>query len=136
MADTLKQDETAALVHWTYSHDEWQNFMRWKKKKKGFFHYLFHRLFAKTKSKTPDIKITEDKVSIDDMHESFHNKERQLQRVNIHDAGKMNIMEIAYHWPGQKEKLPAAIRIPVPKGKLKEAIQVQERLSNIVGRPE
>lgn len=135
MADTLKQDETAALVHWTYSHDEWENFMRWKKKKKGFFHYLFHWLFPKRNSKTPNIKITGDKVSIDDMHESFHDTERQLQRVNIHDAGKMNIMEIAYHWPDQKQKLPAEIRIPVPKGKLKEAIQVQERLSNMAGMP-
>jgi hypothetical protein len=136
MTDILKQDETAALVHWTYSHDEWQNFMRWKKKKKSFFHYLLHQFFPKRNSKTPDIKITEDKVSIDDRHESFRDTERQLQRVNIHDAGNMNIMEIGYHWPGQKEKLPAEIRIPVPKGKLKEAIQVQERLSNIAGRPQ
>src|SRR6185436_14765491 len=99
MTETRKQDETAALVHWTYSRDEWNSFMRWKKKKKGFFYYLFHRLFSKTNPKTPNIKITADKVSIDDVHEPFRDAERQLQRVNIHDAGKLNIMEIAYHWP-------------------------------------
>jgi hypothetical protein len=135
MTDTLKQDETAALVHWTYSRDEWNTFMRWKKKKKGFLHYLLHLLSPKSSSKTPDIKITADKVSIDDKHEPFHNTERQLQRINIHDAGKMNIMEISYHWPDQAQKLPGEIRIPVPKGKLKEAIQVQEKLNSIAGRP-
>jgi hypothetical protein len=135
MTDTRKQDETAALVHWTYSRDEWNTFIRWEKKKKGFFHYLLHRLFPKRNPNTPNIKITTDKVSIDDMHEPFHNTERQLQRVNIHDAGKMNIMEISYHCPDQKKKLPGEIRIPVPKGKLKEAIQVQERLSSIVDGP-
>jgi hypothetical protein len=136
MTDTRKQDETPALVHWTYSRDEWNNFMRWKKMKQGFFYYLLHRLLPTRNSKTPDIKITADKVSINDMHEPFQDTERQLQRINIHDAGKMNIMEISYHCPDQKKKLPGEIRIPVPKGKLKEAIQVQERLSNIVDRPQ
>ena len=89
MTDTRKQDETAALVHWTYSREEWKTFRRWKEKKKGFFYYLLHRLFAKTSAKTPGISITDDKVCIDDIHEPFHDTERRLQRVNIHDAGKM-----------------------------------------------
>ncbi len=134
MTDTRKQDETAALVYWTYSRDEWKTFLRWQKMRKSFFHYVLHRLLAAQQLKTPGITITHNKISIDDNHEPFHDSERRLRRVNIRDAGNMNVMEISYESPGQKGILSNEIRIPVPKGKLREAIGVQERLSNLIGR--
>ena len=131
MTDNPKQDETAALVHWTYSREEWQTFMRWKKKSKGFFHYILHRLSPKLNRKTPNVTITSGKVSIDDKHEPFHDNDRQLQRINIRDAGKMNVMEISYQRNDLPNAGPKEIHIPVPKGRLKEAIGVEEKLNEI-----
>jgi hypothetical protein len=127
MTDTLKQDDT--LVHWTYSQDEWKNFTRWKKKKKGFFYYLLHLLAPGSGKRTPGISISPNKVSIDDIHVPFHDGDRRLRRVNIRDAGDMNIMELCYHCPTQKERASGEINILVPKGKLREAIQLQEKLT-------
>ena len=132
MTDTRKQEETTALAHWTYSRDEWRTFLRWKKMKKSFFHYILHRLTPAQQSKIPGITITQNKISIDENHEPFRDSERRLQKVNIRDAGKMNVMEISYDSPGQKGRLSNEIHIPIPKGKLREAIGVQERLSNLI----
>ncbi|HLG38657.1 MAG TPA: hypothetical protein VI461_03275 [Chitinophagaceae bacterium] len=126
--DSEKQNETEALIRWTYSRDEWQAFMRWKKKRRGFFHYLLHRLSPGQKLRSPEITITSGRVSIGDNHEPFVDGERQLKRINIHDTGNMNVMEITYQRNGLQNAGPGEIHIPVPKGKLKEAIQVQEKL--------
>ena len=131
MTDNPKQDETAALVHWTYSREEWRTFMHWKKKNKGLFHYILHRLSPKLNLKTPNVTITSGKVSIDDKHEPFHDNDRQLQRINIRDAGKMNVMEISYQRNDLPNAGPKEIHIPVPKGRLKEAIGVEEKLNEI-----
>ncbi|MEI9810662.1 MAG: hypothetical protein WDO16_23875 [Bacteroidota bacterium] len=53
MTDNRKQDNTGALVHWTYSREEWKRFVRWKKMKKSFLHYILHRLWPASKAKTP-----------------------------------------------------------------------------------
>ncbi len=130
MADTRKQDEDA-LVHWTYSRDEWKNFMRWKKMKKGIFYYILHRLFSPGRAKTPGIKITGDKVYVDNFNEPFQDKDRQLQRINIRDAGKMNVMEISYQRNDLQHAALTEIHIPIPKGRLKEAIGLEEKLNKI-----
>jgi hypothetical protein len=128
MAETLGHDKTTALVRWTYSSDEWNTFMRWKKMKKGFLPYLLHRLLPRLGSPAPEVIINRGKVSIGDVHEPFSDCGRQLKRINIHDAGKMNVMEIAYQHNDLQHVNPGEIHIPVPRGKLKEAIQVQEKL--------
>ncbi len=56
--------------------------------------------------------------------ENFAAGERHFQRVNISDAGRLNVMEIFY----EKGNARQEIRIPIPKGKLREAIEVQEKL--------
>lgn len=129
MADTPKQDETEALVHWTYSRGEWKTFMRWKKMKKGVFHYIFHRLFPKRNPKTPGIMITREKISIDDADEAFRGDDRQLKGINIRDAGRINVMEISYERSQGSDIISEEIYIPVPRGKLREAIEVQEKLN-------
>ena len=131
MTEIGNQNETTALVHWTYSHEEWKTFMRWKKRNKGILHYLLHRFLPKQNTKTPSVTITQGKVSIDDVHEPFHGKDRQLQRINIRDAGKMNIMEISYQRNDLQDGGANEILIPVPKGRLKEAFGVEEKLNEI-----
>jgi hypothetical protein len=131
MPDTPKQDETAPLVHWTYSREEWRTFMRWKKMNKGIFHYILHRLLPKRNAGTPSITITGGKVSINDAHQPFRDADRQLQRINIRDAGKMNVMEISRQRNDLPNAGPTEIHIPIPKGRLKEAIGVEEKLNEI-----
>lgn len=128
MTDTLKPDTPGALVHWTCSREEWKRFMRWKKMKEGILHYILYRFTPWRNLKTPDIIITQKEVGMDDITEYFHTDSRELRRVNIRDAGKMNIMEITYETITSKLPDYTDIYIPVPKGKLREAIELQEYL--------
>jgi len=128
MTDSRK-DEATALVHWTYSHDEWKNFTRWKKRKKGFFHYLFYLLGSA--STTPGITISTSSVSVDNTSETFQGDDRRLQRVIIRDVGDMNIMEIYYKRMDMESSGRNEIHILVPKGRLKEAIGVEEQLNKM-----
>jgi|SRR5215831_14137999 len=129
MTDTRKQQESTALVLWTYSLDEWNNFLNWKKKKNGLFQYFLYRFFSRKIKRTPEITISETRVGVDNVQESFHDSRRRLRRVSIHDAGSMNVMKICYHAPDLPQKGPFEINILVPKGKLREAIQLQDKLT-------
>jgi len=127
MTDMRKQEDTAALVHWTYSRDEWRNFMRWKKRKMGIFYYLLHLLGSGPKP--PGVTISTNSVFTGNARESFHDDNRRLKRVTIRDAGDMNILEISYQrndleHPGRND-----IHVLIPKGSLKEAIGVEEQLN-------
>jgi hypothetical protein len=64
MTDIRNHDESPPFVHWTYTRDEWDRFIRWKKKKKGLFYYLAHRLFYQ-KQQTSGYYHHRGKVSID-----------------------------------------------------------------------
>jgi hypothetical protein len=131
MPDTRKQDETATLAHWTYSREEWKAFVRWRKMKKGIIYYILHRLLPAQKKKTPSITITGGNVCVDDVHEPFHNTDCRLKHINIREAGKMNVMEISYERQGMRVNANNEIHVLVPKGKLTEAIGVEEKLNTI-----
>jgi hypothetical protein len=119
-----KLDEKMIIAHWTYSREEWKAFLKWKVLRRGLFHYLLHWFKPKRHKNVPEVRITSGKVWINDSHEPFHDEERRFRNINIHDAGKLNVMEIRY----QHGDHSSEIRIPIPKGKLREAIQVQEEL--------
>jgi len=128
MTGSLEHEKNAALVHWIYSRDEWKHFVRWKKMRKGILHYLLHRLWPGTYAKNTDIVITQKQVSIDGIDQSFHDGDHELRLVNIRDAGKMNILEITYENITSKPTDLQDIYVLVPKGKLREAIELQEYL--------
>jgi hypothetical protein len=111
-----------------YTRQEWKQFIRWKKWKRGYIHFMVHLFFTPSDQPTPEIKITGEMVSIGDKLHYFSNEENRLKRIDIRDEGKMNIMEFTFQW--SKRKVPATdeLQIPVPKGKLKEAIEIVERL--------
>jgi hypothetical protein len=52
-----------------------------------------------------------------------------LKQINIQDEGKINVMEISYLQQHPKGISSGEIRIPVPKGKLREAMYVQDKLT-------
>lgn len=77
----------------------------------------------------PEISITNYKVWIGDRVRPFRDDQRRLRRVNIRDTGRFNIMEITYELANRQSKRLPVIYIPIPKGKLREAIEVHEALS-------
>lgn len=128
MAVARQQAETTILVHWTYSREEWKRFLKWKSRKKGLFHYMLYVIRPKRNAQIPYVVVTYNEVCTDDIYEAFHNSLRKLNRVSIHDAGKMNVMEITYEKETGRHTVPVNIYMPVPKGKLREAIELQENL--------
>ena len=118
------------LVHWTYTRDEWKAFTRWSRREKSLFHYLLHRIPFYSKP-IPEIRITPDSVWIGERQQHFSSGEHQLKRINFKEQAGMNIMEITYEWFHKKSPGYDEIRIPIPKGKLREAIAVQEQLIRI-----
>ncbi|HTD94187.1 MAG TPA: hypothetical protein VK644_10260, partial [Chitinophagaceae bacterium] len=96
--------------------------------RKGIIYSFFVRVFPQRRFVVPEITITGMKIWIGNDAESFMDQNHQLKRIRIRDAGNLNILEIAYERINGRTKKRYEIRIPVPKGKLREAIEVQESL--------
>jgi len=115
------------LAHWKYSKEEWQYFIRHTKKRKGLLSWLLRPFYLLLENKIPEVKITPDQVWIGDDRQHFNNKDCELTTIDLRDEGKINILSIGY------KNIDTAtvneIKILVPKGKLREAVEVQERLT-------
>ncbi len=112
------------LAHWTYTREEWVAFHRWQLRKKSWLLYFLNRLNWRHRKKVPEIKITPEAVWTNERNEIFAEGQRHFQRANIRDAGRLNVLEICYEDGSTSQE----IRIPIPKGKLREAIELQEKL--------
>jgi hypothetical protein len=119
----------AIIVNWTYSKEEWSKFSRVRSLEKGLLSYVLHRLKHVRSTKPPRIMITDESVFINEQNEIFNSPGCFLKRINIIERNNINIMEINYSIPGNAIR---EIRIPVPRGKLKEAVELEERLLLIV----
>lgn len=124
----IEQNQGVVLAHWNYSRQEWNSFIRCRRLRRGRLHYILFYFFGRTDGSIPDITITAQKVWTGDNAESFSDVNRYIKRININDTGKINILEISYTILKNGIQVPEEILVPVPKGKLKEAIQVQEKL--------
>ena len=116
------------LVHWTYTKEEWRTFLRRSKKQKGFLSWLFKRLSFMMDTKIPEVKITPEKVTIGNDHQHFSSERFRVKKIDIRDEGKVNVLTILYRQNGADTTVNE-ISVPVPKGKLREAMLVQERLN-------
>lgn len=121
------------LAHWTYTKEEWMAYNRWRKLRKGFLYFIIFGVFQKRNAIVPEITITNEKIWTDDIAESFINHERRLKRINIKDTGTVNILEITYQKQHGSIHQLEELNIPVPKGKLKEAMEVQQSLMEQAG---
>lgn len=121
------------LAYWTYDHDEWLNYLYWTKMKKGLLYYYLFRVFRKRQVKVPEVAITQQKIWIGDDVYSFRDNEKQLRKIHIREAGKVNIIEIGFEKKLGSQLAPGKICIPIPKGKLREAIRVHESLGKSIG---
>ncbi|MES1214813.1 MAG: hypothetical protein ABUT20_04780 [Bacteroidota bacterium] len=115
------------LVKWNYSGGELEVFARWKLLRKSLFHFLF--LWVRRRENNfSAVLITSARVFFDDKEEYFHSIDRRLRRIVIKDVGKLNVLEITYELQILNRSTSKEIFIPIPKGKLKEAIEVEEKL--------
>lgn len=112
------------LTRWNYTKEEWKSFMRWKYRRKGFIFSLLRRLSPLKEQHIPEVRIAADRVWINNEHQPFQSRNRQFREINIREEGKINILEISY----EQGKSIRGINVPIPKGKLREAFEVQERL--------
>ena len=112
------------LAKWNYTKEEWKIFRRWKTKQKGVLLYLLSFLTFPGNRKAPEITIAGDRVCFNDFHEPFQNSSRRFMDIHIHEADQLNILEISY----EQENKTKGINVLIPKGKLKEALEVQDRL--------
>ncbi len=122
------QDQGAILAHWVYTREEWMAFRRWDGLRRSLLHYLLARLPYSHKVSLPEIIITGQRVVTNEEAQPFMDQYHKLKRVNIRDTGAMNILEITYEKISGRLSRVKEIRIPVPKGRLKEAVEVHDCL--------
>ncbi len=112
------------LAHWIYDRAEWKRFNRWSQFKRGLGYYLLYLLHPGRSKAGAEIKISKGEVCIKDDHHSFSTGGNPLIRAEIFEAGPMYILDIFYH----KGKDTRVVRIPIPRGKLREAVKVEQSL--------
>ena len=125
-----KHTDKTILAHWVYTKDEWKAFVKWKKIRKSVFLFFIHWITPKHKRKIPEVMITSANIRIGNKHLFFNNEDHRLKRIEILDAGHINVMEISYDSKHEASLIKNEIKFPVPKGKLREAISLQEKLYN------
>lgn len=82
------------------------------------------RLVPGREKSVPEVSIGPDRIWVNKVHEPFQDRQRQFREIQIREAGSLNILEIRYVQGNQIR----GIELPIPKGKLKEAFEVQAKL--------
>lgn len=112
------------LSQWSYTKEEWKNFLSWKTRKYGKIFSLIRNLIDIKEQNVPEVRIATDRIWINNEHKPFQSRNRQFRHINIREEKNINILEICY----EEENRIIGINVPIPKGKLKEAFEVQQRL--------
>jgi len=116
-------------ICWIYSKEEWRRFERWNARRKGLINYLWRLLIQKENPQIQSIELTVEWVKIGDKKKYFSGPVTELRRVEIYDKKEFNVMIITYEIVSRSQL--NEIRLPIPKGKLKEAIDAQEKLMSV-----
>src|SRR5215471_12082039 len=113
-------------LSWIYTKEEWRRFEKWNARRKGVVDFLGYFLFHRESRETQSVELTEQSVTIADKKKYFSGPVTELRRVEIYDKKGFNVMIITYEIVSKKQL--NEITFPIPKGKLKEAIDAQEKL--------
>lgn len=113
-------------AHWTYSRQEWKTFIYKKLERKNFVLRTMKKILLIFAFKTPEVKITPVSIAIGkDRREINHDlRVRDIELVNIDD---INIMTVSFDRVRSGKKAEKLL-IPVPKGKLRDAFELRQRL--------
>lgn len=79
-------------------------------------------------NKMPEVIITNQSVIVNGHMNRFYGNNLWLGKVSIKEIKAFNILEFTYCWTTRRGETFDEIRVPIPKGSLKEAIYLQERL--------
>jgi hypothetical protein len=120
-----KSVERNWIVRWTYTKEEWQHFEKWNARHKGLLNYFWYSLFNKDKY-VHSIEFNERWIKISGKQKYFNGPVTELRRVDIYDKGVVNVMNITYENISSNHL--SEITIPIPRGKLKEAIEAHEKM--------
>ena len=112
------------IVSWIYTKEEWGRFESWDAKRKGILNYMWQLFFKR--GFTSSIRLTKTSVQVGEKRKYFIGPVTELRRVDIYDKGQINVLNITYENIAKNQL--NEINIPIPKGKLKEAIDAQEIL--------
>ena len=116
-------------VNWDYSSEEWARFRRWEARHKkglwGRLRFYFKNLSLRSSAR---VRIGTNEVWINNAPQTFQNNQCRLMDVSLREENALNVLNIRYEMSNRLYD----IVVPVPKGRLREAIEVEEylRLSN------
>lgn len=126
----MQETKTTAenmIARWVYLPEEWRQFRLWQARKKGWIAGLLYKLRSNGKKEMTVVTIGPSEVMINDELLSISVSGKERRRVDIRDAGGMNILCICNDSDLNRR---VSIQVPVPKGKLREAVEVQRLLEN------
>lgn len=124
----MQETKTTAedmIARWVYLPEEWRQFRLWQARKKGWLPGILCKLKSCRNKEMAVVTIGPSEVMINNERLSISVTGRQKRRVDIRDAGKMNILCICND---DTSNHGHSIQVPVPKGKLREAVEVLRRL--------
>lgn len=120
--------ETTDRIEWIYSPEEWKAFLRWQgRKKAGWFYWLSVRRWKK--QRVPQVGLTTDIVFMDNEPIYIDTAGNSLRRIMLRDAGDLNVLVLIYGPAADNRSPLQELYLPVPRGRLREAIQFQEGLT-------
>lgn len=115
------------IAQWTCPPAEWRRFNRWLLARKGLKGLLLFIPRLLLSVRPAEVKIGMEEVYINKECHLLQAPGMRLLQINIFEAGDMNIMELR----GEGKNRGYCIRIPVPRGKLKEAVMLEYRFRQV-----
>ncbi len=77
----------------------------------------------------PEIVITNGTATVNGKPTVFQGDGKWLRKADIKEMNNINVLEIIYEWKTGKGITFDELRIPVPKGKLREAMELLDCLN-------
>jgi hypothetical protein len=79
--------------------------------------------------KMPEIIIADDTAIVNGKSTVFHGNGKLLRKVDVKENNNINIVEITFERQTRKGSAFEEITIPVPRGRLREAMELQDCLN-------
>jgi hypothetical protein len=95
----------------------------------GLKYYFRKRAGTWRDKKMPEVTIMDDTAMINGKQLVFHGQGKWLRKADIKEKNNVNVLEITYEWHTRKGAHFDEIRVPVPRGKLREAVELLDCLN-------
>lgn len=96
----------------------------------GLLQYIIRMYSLKWKSpKMPEVVIVNGTITVNGKSTIFQGNGIWLRKAILKENHNLNILGIAYEWKSGDDIYSDEINIPVPKGKLREAMELLDKLN-------